>query len=121
MANITIDVTVAQVVWADPEFNRLNFVERILTGSGMNQLIMNYLMLSLDLTLNEVQVSNAGVYTCGTIINDSLDDSARIERQYTLTVESKSLFINNIDVITIVIINYIPSHFIVYINTHNSI
>ena len=91
--NITIEATVAQVVWADPEFNPLNITDGILTGSGMNPLD---LMLSLDLTLNDVQVSNAGIYTCGAIINDTLDNSAMIERQYTLTVESKSQFINNI-------------------------
>ena len=86
----------AQVVWVDQEFNVLNTTNEILIGSGMNLLIMDDLMLSLDLILNDVQVSNAGVYTCGTIINDTLDGSAMIERQYTLTVESKSLFINNI-------------------------
>ena len=91
--NITIEVIVAQVVWADPEFNPLNATDGILIGSGM---IMDDLMLSLDLTLNDVQVSNAGEYTCGTIMNDTLGDSAMIEGQYTLTVESKSLFINNI-------------------------
>ena len=84
--NITIDVTVAQVVWVDPKFNPLNTTDGILTGS----------IVSLDLTLIEVQVSNAGVYTCGTMINDTLAESAMIERQYTLTVQSKSLFINNI-------------------------
>ena len=85
----------AQVVWVDPEFNSLNITDGILTGSGLNPLIMDDLMLSLDLTLNDVQVSNAGIYTCGAIIHD-LDNSGMIERQYTLTVESKSLFINNI-------------------------
>ena len=79
----------AQVVWTDPEFNPLNATDWSLTGSRMNPLII---MLSLDLTLNDVQVSNAGAYTCGTIINDTLDNSAMIERQYTLIVESKSLF-----------------------------
>ena len=83
-------------MWADPEFNPLNASDGILTGSGMNPLTMDDLMLSLDLTLNDVQVSNAGVYTCGAIINDTLGDSAMIERQYTLTVESKSLFLNSI-------------------------
>ena len=96
MANITIDVTEAQVVWADPEFNPLNTTDGILTGSGMNQLVMDDLIVSLDLMLNDVNVSNAGVYICGTIINDTLGESARIERQYILTIESKSLFINNI-------------------------
>ena len=91
--NITIDITVVQVVWADPKFNPLNITDEILIGSGM---IMDNLILSLDLTLNDVNISNAGVYTCGTIINDTLDESAMIEGQYTLTVESKSLFINNI-------------------------
>ena len=85
-----------QVVWVDPEFKPLNMTNEILTGSGMNPLIMDGLIVSLYLTLNEVQVSNAGMYTCGTIINDTLDESAMIERQHTLTVESKSLFINNI-------------------------
>ena len=80
--NITIAVTGAQVVWVDPNFNLLNTTDGILT------------IVSLDLILNEVQVSNAGVYTCGTMIHDTVDDSAMIERQYTLTVESKSLFIN---------------------------
>ena len=91
--NITIEVIVAQVVWADPEFNPLSATDGSLTGSGMNPLIMDDLILSLYLILNDVNVSNAGIYTCGTIINDTLDDSALIERQYTLTVESKSLFI----------------------------
>ena len=94
--NITIEARVAQVVWADQYFNPINTIDGILTGSGMNPLIMGDLIVSLDLTLNDVQVSNAGVYTCGAIINDTLDESVMIERQYTLTVESKSLFINNI-------------------------
>ena len=90
IVNITIEVTVAQVVWTDEDFNPLNTVEGNLI-SGMDNL-----MLSLDLMINEVQASNAGVYTCGAIINDTLGDSATIEKQYTLTVESKFLFINNI-------------------------
>ena len=81
-------------MWADPEFNRLNAVDEILTGSGMNQLIMDNSIVSLNLTFNDVNVINVGVYTCGAIINDTLGDSARIERRYTLKVESKSLFIN---------------------------
>ena len=90
IVNITIEVTVAQVVWTDQHFNPLNTIEGNLI-SGMDSL-----MLSLELMINEVQVSNAGVYTCEAIINDTLGDAATIERQYTLTVESKSLFINNI-------------------------
>ena len=96
IVNITIETTVANIVWVNSDFNLLNITDGILTGSGMKPLIMGDLMLSLDLTLNDVQVSNAGIYTCGTMINDSLDDSAMIEKQYTLTVESKSLFIDNI-------------------------
>ena len=88
IVNITIDVTVAQVVWTDQDFNSLNTMEGSLI-SGMDNL-----MLSLELMINEVQVSNAGVYICDTIINDTLGDAATIERQYTLTVESKFLFIN---------------------------
>ena len=84
--NITIEVIGTQIVWDDPEFKPLNTTDGILTGS----------IVSLDLTLNDVNVSNAGVYICGTMINDTLGESAMIERQYTLTVESKSLFINNI-------------------------
>ena len=89
--NITVEVTVAQVVWTDQDFNPINTIDEILDGSGVDDL-----MLSLDLTINEVQVSNAGVYICDTIISDTLGDVATIERQYTLTVESKSHFINNI-------------------------
>ena len=73
--NITIAVTRAQVVWADQDFNPLNTTDGILT-------------------FNEIQVSNAGVYTCDAIINDTLGESAMIEGQYTLIVESKSLYIN---------------------------
>ena len=90
IVNITVEVTVAQVVWTDQDFNPLNTIEGNLI-SGMDNL-----MLSLDLMINEVHVSNAGVYTCDAIINDTLGDAATIERQYTLTVESKFLFINNI-------------------------
>ena len=91
MVNITIEVTVAQVVWADQYFNLINTIDGNLTGSGMDDLI-----LSIDLTINEVQVSNAGVYICEVIINDTLGDVATILRQYTLTVKSKTLFIVNI-------------------------
>ena len=84
--NIIIEVMGAQVVWTDPELKPLNTTDGMLTGS----------IVSLDLTLNDVNVSNAGVYICGTMINDTLVESAMIERQYTLIVKSKSLFINNI-------------------------
>ena len=84
VVNITIEVTVAQVVWADQYFNLINTIDGNLTGSGMDDLI-----LSIDLTINEVQVSNAGVYICEVIINDTLGDVATIQRQYTLTVKSK--------------------------------
>ena len=91
IVNITIEVIVVQVVWTDQHFNHpLNTIDGTLIGSAMADLV-----LSLDLAISKVQVSNAGVYTCGTIINDTLGDSAMIERQYTLTVESNSLFINN--------------------------
>ena len=52
--NITIEVTGAQVGWVDPDLNPLN------TTDGNS-------IVSLDLTLIEVQVSNAVclcVYTC---------------------------------------------------------
>ena len=91
IVNITIEVTVAQVVWTYQDFNPINAIDGNLTGSGMDNL-----MLSLDLMINEVQASNAGVYICEVIINDTLGDVATIQRQYTLTVESKSLFIINI-------------------------
>ena len=90
IVNITIEVIAVQVVWTDQYFNPLNTIDGTLIGSAMDDLV-----LSLDLVISKVQVSNAGVYTCGTIINDTLGDSASIERQYNLTVESKFLFINN--------------------------
>ena len=74
-------------MWTEQYFNPLNIVDGNLTGSGVNDLI-----LSLDLMINEVQVSNAGVYICEVMINDTLGDIATIQKQYTLTVESKSLF-----------------------------
>ena len=89
VVNITIEVTVTQVVWTDPNFILLNKIDGS-TASGMVDL-----MLSLDLMINEVQVSNAGIYICNTIINDTVGDVAMIEKQYTLTAESKSLFIIN--------------------------
>ena len=91
--NITIEVTVLQVVWTDQDSNLLNTIGRS-TGSGMG--LMDDLILSLDLMINEVQVSNAGVYVCEAVINDTLGDVATIQRQYTLTVESRFLFITNI-------------------------
>ena len=91
IVNITIEVKASQVVWTDQYFNPLNTIDENLTGIGMNDLI-----LSLDLTINEVQVYNAGVYICEAVINDTLGYVDTIQRQYTLTVESKSLFINNI-------------------------
>ena len=90
IVNITIEVIAVQVVWTDQYLNPLNTIDRTLIGSAMDDLV-----LSLDLVISKVHVSNAGVYTCGTIINDTLGDSTMIERQYTLNVESKFLFINN--------------------------
>ena len=100
--NITIEVAASQVVWTDQDFNPLNTIDGILTGIGMDPI--DDIILSLDLMINEVQVSNAGVYTCYTIINDTLGDSVVNDAQHTLTVESKSL---NIVVITIIIISCI--------------
>ena len=74
-------------MWTEQYFNPLNIVDGNLTGSGVNDLI-----LSLDLMINEIQVSNAGVYICEAMINDTLGDIATIQKLYTLTVESKSLF-----------------------------
>ena len=114
IVNITIEVTAHQVVWADQYFNLLNAVHGNLTGDGID--LMDDLILSLDLMINEVQVSNAGVYICEAMINDTLGDVATIQKQYTLTVESKSLFFT---------FDYyccdwrIPINITVYINTHN--
>ena len=83
--NITVEVTVVQVMWTDQDFNPINTID------GMDP--MDDIMLSLDLVISKVQVSNAGIYTCSAIINDTLGDSAMSERHYTLTIESKSLFI----------------------------
>ena len=93
MVNITIEVTASQVVWTDQYFNPLNTIDGNLTGGGIN--LMDDLILSLDLMISKVQVSNAGVYICEAMINDTLGDVATIQKQYTLTVESKSLFIMN--------------------------
>ena len=93
IVNITIEVTASQVVWTDQDSNPLNTVDGNLTGGGID--LMNDLMLSLDLMINKVRVSNAGVYICEAVINDTLGYIDTIQRQYTLTVESKSLFINN--------------------------
>ena len=89
--NITIEVTVAQVMWTDQNFNPINTIDGNLMGSGIDP--MDYIILSLDLIIGKVQVSNAGVYTCYTILNDTLGVVATIERQFSQTVESKSLFI----------------------------
>ena len=89
IVNITIEVTAYQVVWADQYFNLLNAVHGNLTGDGID--LMDDLILSLDLMINEIQVSNAGVYICEAMINDTLGDVATIQKEYTLTVESKSL------------------------------
>ena len=111
--NITIEVTVAHVVWTDQYFNPLNTIDGNLTGSGIN--LMDDLILSLDLMINKVQVSNAGVYICEAMINDTLGDVVTIQKQYTLTVESKSLFFT----CDYYCCNWqIPIHFTVYINTH---
>ena len=56
--NITIEVIGAQLVWVDPDFNPVNTTDEILTGSGMK---MDDLIVSLDLTLNDVNVTNVGV------------------------------------------------------------
>ena len=108
--NITIEVTAYQVVWADQYFNLLNAVHGNLTGDGID--LMDDLILSLDLMINEIQVSNAGVYICEAMINDTLGDVATIQKEYTLTVESKSLSLY-------LTIGRFPINITIYINTHN--
>ena len=44
---------------------------------------------SLDLTLDLVDVSNAGIYSCEAILADSVGEIANISRNHTLFVQSK--------------------------------
>ena len=64
-------------------------------GSGDNDVMSmeQRITQSLDLTFDVVSVSNAGEYTCGAIVEDSMGESIQVMSNFTLFVESK-LIIN---------------------------
>ena len=64
-------------------------------GSGENDVLSmeQRITQSLDLTFDVVTVSNAGEYTCGANLSDSMGKSIQVMSNLTLFVESK-LIIN---------------------------
>ena len=58
-------------------------------GSGEGGLFRSNGSQSLDLTLDLVDVSNAGIYSCEAVLADSVGEIANISRNHTLFVQSK--------------------------------
>ena len=58
-------------------------------GSGEGSLFRSNGSQSLDLTLDLVDVSSAGIYSCEAILADSVGEIANISRNHTFFVQSK--------------------------------
>ncbi len=92
----TLDVNVQlnslRLVWVSYEI--VNMTELII-GSGDNDVLSmeQRITQSLDLTFDIVNVSDAGEYTCGANLEDSMGESILVMSNLTLFVESK-LIIN---------------------------
>ncbi len=91
----TLDVNVQlnslQLVWVS--YDIVNMTE-LTFGSGDNDVLSmeQRITQSLDLTFDIVSVSNAGEYTCGANLEDSMGESILVTSNLTLFVESKHCF-----------------------------
>ena len=83
--NISIELSSVQLVWfLDVIINSTMFV-----GGGASY--MGYsVSFSLDLNLDSINASDAGLYTCRAMITDALGDMANITRDYELFVQRES-------------------------------
>ena len=76
-----LELTSLQVVWFFVIVtNSTLFEGSLFRGDGSQ---------SLDLTLDSVDASNAGIYSCEAILADSDGEIANISRNHTLFVQSK--------------------------------
>ena len=76
---ISIELSSVQLVWFLDGI--VNSTEHV--GGGA-------VSLSLDLNLDSVNASDAGLYTCGAMVTDALGDMANITRDYELFVQRES-------------------------------
>ena len=83
--NISIELSSVQLVWfLDGIVNSTMFV-----GGGVSYM-GDTVSLSLDLNVDSVNASDAGLYTCRAMVTDALGDITNISRDYELFVQCES-------------------------------
>ena len=83
--NISIKLSSVQLIWfLDGIVNSTELV-----GGGAPYMGDN-VSLSLDLNVDSVNASDAGLYTCRAMVTDTLGDMANISRDYELFVQCES-------------------------------
>ena len=83
--NISIELSSVQLVWfLDGIVNSTEFV------SGDAPHMEGTVSLSLDLNVDSVNTSDAGLYTCRAMVTDALGDIKNITRDYELVVQCES-------------------------------
>ena len=80
VSNLTVDLS-----WVDMNNNEVNDTEDIYVDS--EQSLNDY--VSLDLVIEDIKVSHAGVYTCIATLVDNIG-SATINRTHAVNVQSKN-------------------------------
>ena len=81
-----LELSSLQIVWFFVNVTNSTHFEG---GSGKGSLLMSNSSQSVDLTLDSMDVSNAGIYSCEAILADSVGKIANISRNHTLFVQSK--------------------------------
>ena len=80
-----LELSSLQMVWFFVNVTSLSNFTQFESGS----LFRSNGSQSLDLTLDLVDVSNAGIYSCEAFLVDSVGEIANISRNHTLFVQSK--------------------------------
>ncbi len=90
--DVNVQINSLQLVWVSHDI--VNMTELTFASGDKSALSMEQrITQSLDLTFDIVSVSDAGVYTCGANLEDSMGESILVMSSLTLFVESK-LIIN---------------------------
>ena len=83
--NISIELSSVQLVWFFDAI--VNSTE--IFGGGASYM-KDTVSLSLDLNVDSVNTSDAGLYTCRAMVTDALGDITNITRDYELFVQRES-------------------------------
>ena len=87
--SVELNEVVVQVIWTDPYLQVINMTTGdISVGSGLyTKMFMNINTYSLDLNFNNLQASQVGNYTCGSIFIDQHNKPFILQRQFIVFVQ----------------------------------